>query len=585
MKKQRIAPRSAAVLFGVLAVALLIGSCSEAASHGAVTVGPSGQAAQLVPAAPLPPARVPAIAQGTACPTGRRTAGWLATENARPGIRLSIPSGTDPGAADEPTDVTERAGAGRVLGYPDRWSARCGELVTVQLAGRTGTVRLVAYRMGWYGGDGARRIWTSAPVPTALRTAPSGAAAPHVVQPNWPMSVTLPIDGDWVPGFYLLVPTRVTGQAGPAGPAIPLVIRDDDGNEPILFKTSTITWNAYNPWGGWSLYHGPVGDPELAAANRARVVALHRPLIGAGYEQMQYMDLPVVRQLERLGVDVGYTTDEDVDGRPGQLSRHAEIVSGGHSEYWTTRMYDGLLEAAGAGVNLVFLGANSLWWQARLESSATATAAAPDRIAVYRSVSEDPRAARNPLQATTLWGPPPLRRDPAAVLGESHAAIGVHGGLQLMDAPDWFTEGTGLTRGSVLPGAVGNEADGYNRRGGNPRGTQVLAAGVLNGVHGPTVVSADYVSLPSGAAVFAAGTTDWACIPSGRCSGGTPPAVTSTAIGRLTRNVLLTLSRPAAGRTHPAVPVTPFTPAQLLPQLAPGAVGTYGGATAEHESD
>jgi hypothetical protein len=580
MTKQRIAHRSVAAMFGALAVALLIGSCSEVSPQGAITVGPSGQTAQAVPAAPPPPGRVPAIAQGIACPAGRRSAGWLAAENARPGTRFTVPAGTGPSGTMDPTDTTEKGGDGRVLGYPDRWSARCGEIVTVQLAGPAGSVRLVAYRTGWYHGDGARRIWTSSAVRTALRTAPSGAAPPHLVQPSWPMSVTVPVDGSWVPGFYLLVPI---GAAGPAGPAIPLVVRDDDGNAPILFKASTITWNAYNTWGGWSLYHGPVGTPEHAADNRARVVALHRPLIGAGYEQMQYMDLPVVRQLEQLGPDVAYTTDEDVDTRPGQLLRHAEIVSGGHSEYWTRRMYDGLLEAAGSGVNLVFLGANSLWWQARLESSAAA--AVPDRIAVYRSVAEDPRAVHDPALATTLWGPPPLNRDPAAVLGESHAAIGVHGGLQAMDVPDWFTQGTGLTRGSVLPGAVGNEADGYNRRGGNPKGTQVLLAGVLNGVDGPTVVSADYVSLPSGAAVFAAGTTDWACIPSGQCSGGTPPAATSAAIGGLTRNVLTALSQPAAGRARPALPTTPFTAAQLLPLLRPGAVGTYGGATAEHESD
>jgi hypothetical protein len=563
MTKQRKARRPAAAVLGVLAAALLIGSCSQGSPLAAITVRPSGQTAQVVPAAPPPPGRMPAIAQGTACPAGSRGAGWLAAENARPGARPAVPGET-----------------GQVLGYPDRSSARCGEIVTVQLAGAASSVRLIAYRMGWYQGEGARRIWTSPAAPTLARTSPSGAAAPHLVQPDWPMSVTMPIDGSWVPGFYLLIPT---GPAGPAGPAIPLVVRDDDGGEPILFKASTITWNAYNTWGGWSLYHGPAGSPQFAAANRARVVALHRPLIGAGYEQMRYMDLPVVRQLEQLGLDVGYTTDEDVDAHPDQLARHAEIVSGGHSEYWTRRMYDGLLDAAGAGVNLVFLGANSLWWQARLESSAGA--AAPDRIAVYRSVSEDPRAVHDPSLATTLWGPPPLRRDPAAVLGESHAAIGVHGGLQLMQAPAWFTQGTGLSRGSVLAGAVGNEADGYNRRGGNPKGTQVLAAGVLNGAHGPAVVSADYVTLPSGAAVFAAGTTDWACIPSGRCSGGTPPAATAAAIGGLTRNVLTALSHPAAGRARPAVPVTPFTAAQLLPRLAPGAIGSYGGTTAEHETD
>jgi len=570
MAKRGIARRSAAALIGllVLAPALPLAGCSQASTGGAVTVGPGAPAVPLQPAAPPPPEDVPGIAEGTPCPGSPRAGGWVAAENARPGTRLSLPSGRAMAGRD----------GSRVLGYPDRWSARCGEVITVQLSGPVSSVRLVAHRIGWYRGAGARAIWTSPPVRVAPQPVPSGETMPHLVQPGWPMSVTVPIDGTWIPGFYLLVPL---GAAGPVGPAIPLVVRDDDGSEPILFKASTLTWDAYGDWGGWSLYHGPAGNPPVAAANRARVVALHRPLADAGYEQMRYMDLPVVRQLEQTGLDVAYTTDEAVDEQPRQLLRHAELVSGGHSEYWTRRMYDGLLEATAAGVNLVFLGANSLWWRARLETSPNAVA--PDRVAVYRSVADDPKAAHDPMAATALWGPTPLGRDPASVLGQSHAAIGVHGGLQLVDAPAWFTDGTGLSAGGVLPGAVGNEADGYNPRGRNPAGTQVLAAGVLTGTQGPAVVTTGYVSLPSGAAVFAAGTTYWACIPSGTCFDETPPAATATAIARLTRNVLTTLSTPYAGRRHPAVPLVPFTAAQLLPTLAPGAVGSYGDDTAEVE--
>jgi hypothetical protein len=258
---------------------------------------------------------------------------------------------------------------------------------------------------------------------------------------------------------------------------------------------------------------------------------------------------------------------------------HAEIVTGGHGEYWTRRMYDGLLTAAGAGTNLVFLGANNLWWQARLERSPVAVR--PDRLAVYRVYADDPATRTNPLDSTTLWGPAPLFRDPAAVLGESHAAIGVHGGLQVLDAPAWFLAGSGLTTGSVLTGAVGNEAAGYNVRGRNPATTQVFLAGVLRGARGPVTVSADYSTMPSGAAVFAAGTTDWACVPAGECFDTTPPAATAAAVGVLTRNVLLTFARPRAGLAHPSTPVIPFVAAQLLPRLAPAAIGSYGAPTAE----
>ena len=561
----------ATLLLGALAM-LYPGEGSLTLTGAPARAAEAPRAAVPAPAAtpvPATPVAVPGLADGPACPAPWPP-GWLAAENARPGVRLAIPAGTP--------DATS------VVGFTDRPSAACGEVVTVQLSGPATTVELVAYRIGDYDGAGARAVWRSPAISVQPQPVPSGAAYPHLIETQWPLSTTIAVDGHWTPGFYLLVPVgaRGTPRAGRAvGPALPLSVRDDDGTAPVLFKASTLTWNAYGDWGGWSLYHGPTGSGAVATAGRARVVSLHRPLTDGGYDQMTYMDVPVVRQLEALGLDVDYTTDEDVDAHPESLLPHAEIVSGGHSEYWTRSMYDGLLRAGESGVNLVFLGANNLWWQARLERSPLA--ARPDRLAVYRVAADDPAARTDPSAATINWGP--LHRDPAAVLGESHAGIGVHGGLQVLDAPDWFLAGSGLTAGSVLVGAVGNEAAGYNVRGRNPATTQVFAAGVLRGDNGPVVVSADYSTMPSGAAVFAAGTTDWACMPAGQCFDTIPPAATASAIGVLTRNVLLALSRPRAGLVHPSTPVVPFVAAQLLPRLAPAAIGSYGGATPEADKD
>jgi len=471
-------------------------------------------------------------------------------------------------------------GAWGVQGYLDADSAASGDTVAVHLGLAMGggrRVRLNAYRIGWYRGSGARRVWTSPTVDVARRVVPSGAPAPHLVVPGWPVTLTIPIDAQWPPGFYLLLPQDSRGRS--AGPAVPLVVRDDNGREPILFKASTLTWNAYNEWGGWSLYHGPAGSHAQQVADRARVVSMQRPLVGSGYDQMMTMDVPVVRRIEQVaaarGIDAAYTTDTDVDAAPGQLQAHAEIVSGGHSEYWTTSMYDGLLAAAGSGVNLVFLGANNLWWHARLEGG---TPAAPAREVVYRVQAEDPLASTDPAASTVLWQSAPLSRDPAATLGQGHAGIGVRGSLRLLDPPSWYTAGTGLASDAVLTDAVGNEADGFNVAGHNPDHTQVFAAGLLTGSGGVVLVTTSYSVRPSGAAVYAAGSTDWACAPTGRCGALAVPAATARAVGQLTDNVLIALSTPRAGATHPAAVTLALTPALLRPRLFPQATGTYGGA-------
>ena len=518
-----------------------------------------------------PPSQTAGALPGSAssCPTWHAP-GWVSAENALAGTGARV--GTD--------------GPGAVLGYLDQGATSCGGQVGLHLGvapgSRSRAVTVAAYRVGWYGGAGDRLVWRSAPVKALPTTVPDGSALAHLVLPQWPATLPISIGPQWVPGFYLLVPQEVGGGL-PAGPAIPLVVRDAGGREPILMVASTLTWNAYNDWGGWSLYRGPANnrDPSspVTTADRAREVAVHRPLTGPGYSQLTFMDLPVVGELERLAVDrhldVGYTTDVSVDADPGQLSAHAELVFGGHSEYWTTRMYDGLLVAQAGGVNAAFLGANNLWWRARLEGSTAS--GEPAREVVYRFAAQDPNRAEPTIQ----WQAVTPSRDPATVLGQSHAEIGVRGGLALVDPPAWFLAGSGLTAGQLLPGAVGNEADGYNPRARNPLRTQVLAQGVLDGRHGPVLTTISYSTQLSGAAVFAAGTTDWACGWTGVCADRTVPAATARAIGVLTANVLAALSTPSAGELYPASLAAPPTLAEAVRSLPAAAVGTYGGASTD----
>jgi hypothetical protein len=201
--------------------------------------------------------------------------------------------------------------------------------VAVHLSGPHSRVRLEAYRIGAYRDAQARLVWSSGGLPVRPEPMPPLRRRTHLLQPQWPTTTTLTVTADWPPGLYLLVP-RSAG--GVAGPVIPLVVRDDHGREPVLFAASTMTWNAYDDWAGYSLYHGPGRTVAARYLSRARVAGFRRPLVGAGYRQLGFMDVPVVTELERLGPDVAYTTDVNLDERPSQLMRHAELVLGGHSE-------------------------------------------------------------------------------------------------------------------------------------------------------------------------------------------------------------------------------------------------------------
>ena len=167
------------------------------------------------------------------------------------------------------------------------------------------------------------------------------------------------------------------------------------------------------------------------------------------------------------------------------------------------------------------------------------------------------------------------------MLGQSHAAVDARSGLQLLAAPAWFTAGTGLATGQVLATAVGNEIDGYNARARNPASVQVFAAAVLSGAHGPVLSTVSYSTTPGGSAVFAAGSTDWACDPTGSCIDHAVPPATARAVGLLTRNVLVALATRGAGRTYPVTGPAPPTLAQALRTISASATGTYSGSASD----
>src|SRR5215217_7377189 len=80
-------------------------------------------------------------------------------------------------------------------------------------------------------------------------------------------------------------------------------------------------------------------------------------------------ELPLVRLVESLGLDVTYWTDIDLDRHPERLLAHRALVSLGHDEYWSTRMRRGAEAGRARRVNLAFLGANAVYRHIRLRPS------------------------------------------------------------------------------------------------------------------------------------------------------------------------------------------------------------------------
>jgi hypothetical protein len=170
------------------------------------------------------------------------------------------------------------------------------------------------YRMGWYQGNGARLISHFASTQTLDQVQPAPTVDPTtglVDAGNWAVSASWTAPVDATSGIYFARVTRTdTGGAS----HIVFVVRNDSSHSNILFKTSDSTWEAYNSYGGNSLYTGN----STVAPGRAVEVSYNRPFndrdpnVGTA-NWVFNAEYPMVRWLERNGYDVSYSTDVDTD--------------------------------------------------------------------------------------------------------------------------------------------------------------------------------------------------------------------------------------------------------------------------------
>jgi hypothetical protein len=287
----------------------------------------------------------------------------------------------------------------------------------------------------------------------------------------------------------------VTGPERGAVTRVPLVVRDStiDERSGIIVQVPVNTWQAYNAWGGKSLYAYNSSDRKPAVA-----VSFARPLDGDGLQRAIFQwEFPFVEFLERNGYSVSYVTDIDVDRNPSLLKQARLVVVLGHDEYWSKSIRDGLEAARDAGVNLLFMGANIGYWQARYSRDHRT-------LIEYRGPRADP-AGTSPT-ATGLFRQLTPPRPECRLLGVQsqggHLGAGdkAHDYRATGDVPQGWLEGVGTFAGHVIPGVVGDEWD--------QSVPACKAVHVVLQSSGPKPAEAAWYQGPSGAIVFSAGTLE-----------------------------------------------------------------------------
>ena len=397
------------------------------------------------------------------------------------------------------------------------------------------------YRLGWYGGAGAREV---ACIPTDCGHVSSGEAFARPspdsngkVDAAWPVTDELRIPENWVSGYYLArIELRSGDLDGRSVPVFFFVRAPPTRAAPILVQVPVNTWQAYNPWGGKSLYD------SLSVDRRANRVSFNRPTPTNFLQPLEW-EIQLVRFLEREGYDVAYQTDVDTHRDPASLLRHRLVVVNGHDEYWTSGIRDAFDSARDASTNFAFMGANIGYWQVRYEDG--------ERTVVGYKSFADPVA--DPQLETVLFRDLTPPRPECSLLGVQWE----EGKKSSGDGPrdfavnaaalgDPWIAGTGMTGSTTLPELVGPEWDVVSPS--HPASCQ--KPGRVSFFHyegSPSNGDAVRFVAPSGARVFSAGSLQfsWGLDDWHPPSRATPyPAL--PALQQFMRNALADLTRPAA---------------------------------------
>ena len=259
---------------------------------------------------------------------------------------------------------------GDIQGFSTTQSVAPGQTISLKVSSPE-VYRVEIYRLGWYGGDGARLMPSS---PTAVFPAVTqpdcnrAASTGEVDCGNWSVTASWTVPSDAVSGVYL---ADLDETSGHGFMPYPFVVTNPSSHSDVVVQTSDQTWQAYNMYGGADLYQGNGPAPD----GRAYAVSYNRPLNVSGANGIFGSEYAMLQWLERNGYDVSYLSGVDVSTQGGLLLNHKVYMSSGHDEYWNQAQYDAVTAARNAGVNLAFFAGNDIFWRTRLSPSIVDSAA------------------------------------------------------------------------------------------------------------------------------------------------------------------------------------------------------------------
>ena len=334
-----------------------------------------------------------------------------------------------------------------IQGFGHDISINRGETIFFKIKTDSTNYRIDIYRMGYYGGLGARRVDTIEPSVKLPQHQPEGLRDETTRLydcGNWEVSAFWHAPPDAASGIYFARLVRQDTDSGgwradnsqegpterpiasphaygasgygrlanalrePRASHIYFVVRHDDSYSDILFQTSDTTWQAYNPYGGYCTYGrvNPGFPRSIGIPPRAYKVSYNRPLKTRDYRAVNMVfnaEYPCVRWLEANGYDVSYFTGVDSDRRGEEIRKHRLFLSVGHDEYWSLEQRQHVEAGREAGVHLAFFSGNEVFWKTRWEPSIDGEEIPHRTLVTYKETHDNAKIDPVPDVWTGTW--------------------------------------------------------------------------------------------------------------------------------------------------------------------------------------
>jgi hypothetical protein len=298
----------------------------------------------------------------------------IVLENQKPGTPQSVWM-VQPGQASS-----------SIEGFATSMSVNIGNAVDFKINTDSTNYRIDIYRLGYYGGDGATLV-TSIQHPAGsavVQPAPLTDSATGLVDAgNWSITDSWGVPSTATSGVYIADLVRQDGT--PGRNTIAFVVTDNSRPSDVLFQTSDQTWEAYNSWGGASLYDA--GATKAVSYNRPMATPIGQDATTAAgpWDFVYGEEFPAIYWLEQNGYDVSYQSSVDTSSNGSLLLNHKAFLSVGHDEYWTASQRANVVAARDAGVNLNFWSGNEIFWKTELLPSIDGSGTASRTLVTYKT--------------------------------------------------------------------------------------------------------------------------------------------------------------------------------------------------------